>query len=124
MTFPVGGNINASINLTPASSTTIYNTNTWALNLTQPLFRWQNWATYKQAELAVAQAEAQYAMAKQDLILRVTQAYFDVLLAQEDVSRLRRRRPPSPNNWQPPSAISKSALPLSPTLMKHRRVST
>ena len=63
-----------------------YNSNGWGVSLTQPLFRWQNWASYQQSELAVAQAEAQYAVARQDLALRVTQAYFDVLLAQETVA--------------------------------------
>ena len=60
-----------------------YNTHGWALNLTQPLFRWQNWVNYTQAELAVAIAEAQFTQASQDLIVRVAQAYFDVLQAQE-----------------------------------------
>ncbi len=69
----------------PQNNTMKFNSNGWAVNLSQPLFRWQNWAIYKQAELAAAQAEAQYAAAKQDLILRVTQAYFDVLMSQEDL---------------------------------------
>lgn len=60
-----------------------YNSNGWNVSLTQPLFRWQNWVGYKQAELAAALAEMQYVQASQDLILRVAQAYFDVLLAQE-----------------------------------------
>jgi len=60
-----------------------YNSNAWGISLSQPLFRWQNWASYKQAELAVAQAETQYVAARQDLVVRVAQAYFDVLLAQE-----------------------------------------
>jgi outer membrane protein len=68
----------------PSSTSSVnYNSNGWTANLTQPLFRWQNWASYKQGELSVALAEAQFAAAKQDLILRVAQAYFDVLLAQE-----------------------------------------
>jgi len=72
---------------TPASETPRkFNTSGWSLNLSQPLFRWQNWASYKQAELAVVQAEAQYVLAKQDLIVRVAQAYFDVLLAQENLA--------------------------------------
>jgi len=65
---------------------TRYNSSGWAVSLTQPLFRWQNWASYKQSELAVAQAETQYAAARQDLLLRVTQGYFDVLLAQETLA--------------------------------------
>jgi outer membrane protein len=60
-----------------------YNSNGWSVSLSQPLFRWQNWVGYKQAELAVVSAETQFALASQDLIVRVTQAYFDVLLAQE-----------------------------------------
>jgi outer membrane protein len=60
-----------------------YNSNGWSVNLTQPLFRWQNWVNYTQSELAVAIAEAQFAQAKQDLIVRVAQAYFDVLQAEE-----------------------------------------
>jgi len=63
-----------------------FNTSGWSLNLSQPLFRWQNWASYKQSELAVVQAEAQYGLARQDLIVRVAQAYFDVLLAQENLA--------------------------------------
>ncbi len=63
-----------------------YNSNGWSVNLSQPLFRWQNWAGYKQSELVAAQAETQYGLAKQDLIVRVAQAYFDVLLAQESLA--------------------------------------
>jgi outer membrane protein len=65
---------------------TQYNTNGWTVQLTQPLFRWQNWVSYTQSELAVAQAEAQFIAAKQDLIVRVAQAYFDVLLAQDTLA--------------------------------------
>ena len=60
-----------------------YNSNGWSLSLSQPVFRWQNWIGYQQAELAVAISEAQLAQAGQDLIVRAAQAYFDVLLAQE-----------------------------------------
>ncbi len=69
----------------PQKTSTNYNTHAWSVTLAQPLFRWQNWSTYKQAELGAAAAETQYTAAKQDLIERVTQAYFDVLLAQEDL---------------------------------------
>jgi outer membrane protein len=60
-----------------------YNSNGWQVQLTQPLFRWQNWVQYKQGELQVAVAEAQYQLARQDLTLRASQAYFDVLTAQD-----------------------------------------
>jgi outer membrane protein len=70
----------------PASTNMQYNTNGWTVSLSQPLFRWQNWVAYTQSELAVAQAEAQFSLAKQDLMLRATQAYFDVLLAQDTLA--------------------------------------
>lgn len=60
-----------------------YNSHGWTATLTQPLFRWQNWATYKQGDLAANIAEMQFSAARQDLIVRAAQAYFDVLLAQE-----------------------------------------
>jgi outer membrane protein len=63
-----------------------YNTNGYTLTLTQPLFRWQNFEQYRQGKLAVAQADAVFAQARQDLVLRVAQAYFDVLLAQDSLS--------------------------------------
>lgn len=62
-----------------------YNSHGYGVNLTQPLFRQQNWLAYTEAELQVAQAEAQFKIAGQDLILRVAQAYFDVLIAQDNV---------------------------------------
>ena len=66
-----------------------YNSNAWNLNLTQPLFRWQNFIQYGQAQLQVAQAEANFAQASQDLILRVSQAYLDVLYAGESLVAVR-----------------------------------
>lgn len=62
-----------------------FNSNAYQLTLTQPLFRWQNWVGYKQSEIQVAQAEANFALARQDLILRVAQAYFDVNYATENL---------------------------------------
>jgi outer membrane protein len=67
------------------SGTSQYNTHGYSVNLTQPLFRQQNWLAYTEAELQVAQSEAQFKSAEQDLILRVAQAYFDVLIAQDSV---------------------------------------
>jgi outer membrane protein len=63
-----------------------YTTQTYGATLSQPLFRWQNWLAITQAQQQVLQAEATFASAKQDLIVRVAQAYFDVLLAQDNVA--------------------------------------
>ncbi len=73
----------------PPGASRSFNSNAYNLNLTQPLFRWQNYVQYGQAKLQVVQAEAVFAQASQDLILRVAQAYFDVLNAQENLKAVR-----------------------------------
>ena len=57
-----------------------------SLSVTQPLYRRQNSIVYRQALTQVEQADTQLALAAQDLILRAAQAYFDVLLAQDNVA--------------------------------------
>lgn len=49
---------------------------------TQPLIRIENFIIFEQSKKEVAQADAQFVIAAQDLILRVAQAYFDVLVAK------------------------------------------
>ncbi|MEP7155834.1 MAG: TolC family outer membrane protein [Betaproteobacteria bacterium] len=63
-----------------------YNGHSYTLSLSQPLFRMQNWISVGQASLQVKQYEAVFADASQTLIVRTAQAYFDVLLAQDNVS--------------------------------------
>lgn len=55
------------------------------LQLSQTLFDRQTSALIEQAEISVTQAEAQFAAVEQDLVLRVTTAYFDVLRAEANV---------------------------------------
>ncbi len=57
-------------------------TKAWQLSLRQSVFSWQNWATLRRASAEVAQAESDYQAAQQDLILRTSEAYFNVLAAQ------------------------------------------
>ena len=70
----------------PGPFTRNFNSNGWTLTLSQPLYRAQNWVQYKQAEFQVAQAEASFGQASQDLIVRVSQAYFDVLASQDSLA--------------------------------------
>jgi outer membrane protein len=53
------------------------------VSLRQSVFRWQNWAALRRADAESAQAEADYRAAQQDLILRTSDAYFNVLAAQD-----------------------------------------
>ncbi len=56
------------------------------LNLQVNLFSWNNWIALKQANATVAQAEANYQAAREDLITRVTQQYFAVLSAADELA--------------------------------------
>ena len=53
----------------------------WSLNLSAPLFSWTDWMNLKTADSQVAEAEANYRSAAQNLILRTATAYFNVLSA-------------------------------------------
>jgi outer membrane protein len=55
----------------------------WNVELRQSIFRWQNWAELKRSNAEGAQAEAEYVVAQQDLIVRAAEAYFNVLAAQD-----------------------------------------
>lgn len=63
-----------------------FNTNGITVSLTQPLFRKQNIDQYLQSKSQLAQSDAQLNVAAQDLTVRVSQAYFDVLAAQDNVT--------------------------------------
>jgi outer membrane protein len=60
-------------------------THHYTVDLRQNLFRWGNWVALQTADSQVAQAEADYQAAQQDLMERVAQRYFDVLGAQDDL---------------------------------------
>lgn len=57
--------------------------NSFNLKLTQPLFRWDYWIQLSQSDNQIAQAEADYQAAVQDLMVKTTEAYFNVLSAQD-----------------------------------------
>ena len=54
----------------------------------QPLYRKQNWVQIELAQTQVSLADKQLYLTQQTLILRTTQAYFDVLLAQDKIDVL------------------------------------
>ena len=63
----------------------LYNSYGYGATLVQPLFREQNWAMYSESELKVAEADAQFVGASNDLVLRVARAYFNVLMAEDSI---------------------------------------
>lgn len=69
-----------------------FNTQNATLSATQPLYRPANWAIYEQGFKQVDLARAQLEAAQQDLIVRTSQAYFDVLAAQDTLTFVRAQK--------------------------------
>jgi outer membrane protein len=81
----------------PSSATTMpfqrsYGTGTGAITLTQPIYRPSAWAAYRQGGHLLQQAAAQYEAAEQDLLVRVSQAYFDVLTSEDNFELLQAQK--------------------------------
>ena len=62
-----------------------FDSRTYAVQISQPLFRMDNIVRYQQSKVEVTLADKQLMLAQQKLMLRVSQAYFDVLLAQDKI---------------------------------------
>lgn len=63
-----------------------FSTQNASLTASQPLYRPANWAAYEQGRKQVDLAKALLDSADQDLIVRSSQAYFDVLAAQDTLT--------------------------------------
>ena len=64
----------------------------WNVRLTQPLFNWDKFEQARQGNLNATIAEAQYAAAEQDLVIRVTEAYFNVLNAEDSLNLAKNKK--------------------------------
>jgi outer membrane protein len=62
----------------------------WGVQLKQTLFRWDQFSLLKQADIEVAQAEADYRAAEESVILRTATAYFNVLAARDTLDAAER----------------------------------
>ena len=77
--------------IAPAFTRSANNT-AYTLTFTQPLYRPQNWLQYVSGEFQVRQAEATFSLAYQDLVIRVSQAYFDALAAIDTLNLVRAQK--------------------------------
>jgi len=67
---------------------TEFSNQSYAVSLSYPIYRAQNTEVLEQSRLQIAVAEAQLAAAAQDLVLRLSQAYFDVLASQDNLATI------------------------------------
>jgi outer membrane protein len=83
-----GGATRSDRSLNPQNPTSDYSytTQTAGLNANQPLYRPGNLAAYQQSQKALEIAQAALSQAEQDLIVRTTQAYFEVLAAKQSLA--------------------------------------
>ena len=96
-------NILPTVNMTASASSTNLNTESsspapvttpnrsfdnqsTSISASQPLYRPANLALYEQSKKLVDQSKAQLETAEQELIVRVSQAYFDVLASQDNLA--------------------------------------
>jgi outer membrane protein len=73
----------------PVAIDRTFTAQTGTVSALQPLYRPANFAAYEQGKRQVELAQAQLTTAGQDLIVRVSQAYFDVLAAQDTLAFVR-----------------------------------
>ena len=90
ISFDASVSQNSSEITAPAGSTVATgnfdtDTTSYGLTLSQPLYRWDYISQLRQAEASTRQAEAELNQAYQDIILRVSQRYFDVLAAKDSL---------------------------------------
>ena len=67
-------------------------TTRWQFTLRQTLFRWDQIVGLRRADKIVARAEADREAAQQDLIVRVTRTYFDILAAEDQLTAIHANR--------------------------------
>ena len=80
--------INTHLTATGIDRTIDYTQEVYQLQLRQPIYNRNNFDVYEQSKLQVNAGEIQFEQARNDLALRVAQAYFDVLAAQDVISFL------------------------------------
>jgi outer membrane protein len=94
----LGPTVNATANLnynlldTSVARTRDWDAQTLGVLATTPVYRPANREALRQSELSAEVAALQLAQARQDLILRVSQAYFDVLTSQDSLSVVRAQK--------------------------------
>lgn len=94
--FPISFSGSSSINTSVTD--TRETTSQWSITASQSLFDANRWYSAKEAGFISAESEQTFTLAQQNLILRTTKAYFDVLRARNnlDVSQAQLEA----NRWQ------------------------
>ncbi len=74
-----------SNSLPSGNRTSNWNSHGWSATLSQPLFNLESWFSFERAGLLTEQARLAFALEQQNLIMRVSEAYFNVLRADDNL---------------------------------------
>ena len=74
------------------SGSRVYDQKNYTVTLTQPVFNIAAFEAFKQGDLNTKIADMRFYLAQQDLIIRVSQAYFDALTSQDNVELYRNKK--------------------------------
>jgi outer membrane protein len=77
---------------TAPSGSRVYDQKNYTVTLTQPVFNIAALEAFKQGDLNTKIADMRFYLAQQDLIIRVSQAYFDALTSQDNVELYRNKK--------------------------------
>ena len=81
-------NIKESDNTVFGSGSSTYDTTTSTLTLSQSIFDYEYWMRYNQAKISTKRSVDEFEQASQDLMLRVSQAYFEQIKAREQLAAI------------------------------------
>ena len=70
----------------------VFDQKSYTVTLTQPVFNMAALEAFKQGDLNTKIADMRFFLAQQDLIIRVSQAYFDALTSQDNVELYRNKK--------------------------------
>jgi len=79
------------VSTTPGNSR-VFDQKSYTVTLTQPVFNMGALEAFKQGDLNTKIADMRFFLAQQDLIIRVSQAYFDALTSQDNVELYRNKK--------------------------------
>ena len=75
-----------------AGNSRVFDQKSYTVTLTQPVFNVAALEAFKQGDLNTKIADMRFFLAQQDLIIRVSQAYFDALTSQDNVELYRNKK--------------------------------
>ena len=77
---------------TGAGNSRVFDQKSYTVTLTQPVFNMAALEAFKQGDLNTKIADMRFYLAQQDIIIRVSQAYFDALTSQDNVELYRNKK--------------------------------